>query len=64
MAACYQFLVMIFLTDVLKMPSDGDVPDIHSIIYAMEALRSPSSLGLACNFELLEQMNPAKPDFT
>jgi hypothetical protein len=46
------------------MPSDGDVPDIHSIIYAMEALRSPSSLGLACNFELLEQMNPAKPDFT
>ncbi|KAM0856159.1 hypothetical protein ACQ4PT_049301 [Festuca glaucescens] len=43
---------------------DGDVPDIHSIISAMEALPSPSSLGLPCNFELLEQMNPAKPDFT
>ncbi|KAM0895244.1 hypothetical protein ACQ4PT_023966 [Festuca glaucescens] len=44
---------------------DGQVPDIHSIISAMEALHSPSSLGqLPCNFELLEQMNPGKPDFT
>ncbi|KAM0885336.1 hypothetical protein ACQ4PT_030417 [Festuca glaucescens] len=44
---------------------DGQVPDIHSIISAMEVLYSPRSLGqLPCNFELLEQMNPAKPDFT
>ncbi|KAK1682534.1 hypothetical protein QYE76_043382 [Lolium multiflorum] len=44
---------------------DGLVPDINSIICAMESLHSPSSLGqLPCNFQLLEQMAPPKPDFS
>jgi hypothetical protein len=48
-----------------EVMKDGQVPDIGSIISAMQTLHSPSSLGeLTCNFELLEQMNPAKPDLT